>query len=192
MQSPEKRFYFQSRDEWRAWLLANHVTQPEAWLALKRKHAAAPGVLYEEAVEEALCFGWIDGAAKGSEENYFYLRFSPRKRRSVWAISNIQRVERLIAEGKMTEAGLATIREAKANGAWQAAFQREDVSTLPEDLSAALAADPRAQAGFAAYPDSQMKQLLHWIASAKTDKTRQKRILETLERATSGKRWGEK
>lgn len=191
MQTPEEPFKFHSQQEWRLWLKNNHAAQKEAWLAIRKGSAKdAPGISYEEAVEEAVCFGWIDGLTKSLDEAYFVQRFTPRKRDSVWSVSNIQRVERLTALGRMEEPGLARVREAQANGAWEAALRREDVSNLPEDLVSALAADPDAQANFTAYPASQKKMFLHWILSAKTEATRQKRIRSTVEMAAENKRLG--
>jgi uncharacterized protein YdeI (YjbR/CyaY-like superfamily) len=183
MKFPDQPLHFHTRDEWRAWLQENHTAQKEAWLVILKKQVTSPGVFYEEAVEEAVCFGWIDGSMKPAAAEFYYLRFSPRKHGSVWSVSNQKRVERLIAQGRMTEAGMAKVREAKENGEWEAAIRREDTSSLPEDLKLALERDAEAQANFEKFPASQKKQLLYWIASAKTDKTRQKRIRETAEMA---------
>lgn len=155
---------------------ANHATQSEAWLVVLKSKTPRPGVYYEEAVEEALCFGWIDGVMRGTEAGFYYLRFSPRKAGSVWSLSNIQRVERLTAQGKMSAAGLAKVQEAKENREWAAAIQREDLSRLPADLQAALETTPNAQANFEKFPASLKKQILYWIASARTEPTLQKRL----------------
>jgi uncharacterized protein YdeI (YjbR/CyaY-like superfamily) len=184
--------HFQNRDEWRAWLEENGASQAEAWVRIKKNHASGPGVFYVEAVEEALCFGWIDGVMNSATDELYYLRFSPRKRGSIWSVVNQKRVERLMAQGKMSEAGLAKVREAKENGEWEAALRREDTTELPGDLREALDRNAIAQANFEKLPRSQKKQLLYWIASAKTEKTRQKRILETVEMAAGNKRLGEK
>ena len=188
MQIPDEPLKFQNKDEWRAWLEANHAAQKEAWLAIRKQNATQPGVTYEEAVEEAVCFGWIDGLTKSATSEYYVQRFTPRKRGSVWSVSNQQRVKRLIAQGRMTEAGMARVREAKENGEWEAAIRREDTSSLPEDLIKALERNPAAQANFEKYPASQKKMFLQWIASAKTEQTRQKRIQSTVEMATQNKR----
>jgi uncharacterized protein YdeI (YjbR/CyaY-like superfamily) len=191
METPEQPLQFQNPAEWRAWLQENHAAQGKAWLMIRKGTAkSAPGVSYEEAVEEAVCYGWIDGLTKSLNAEYFVQRFTPRKKNSTWSVSNIQRVERLSAQGRMAEAGMARVKEAQENGAWEAALRREDVSTLPEDLLQALAGNPSAQANFAAYPASQKKMFLHWIMSAKTETTRQKRIREAVEMAAQGKRLG--
>jgi uncharacterized protein YdeI (YjbR/CyaY-like superfamily) len=191
MKNPENPLHFQNKNEWRVWLQENHATQKEAWLVILKNHASRPGVFYEEAVEEAVCFGWIDGVMKSAPAEYYFLRFTPRKRGSIWSVSNQQRVERLTAQGKMTAAGMAEVREAKENGEWEAAIRREDISSLPEDLSRAMEGNTEAQANFEKYPASQKKQFLYWIASARTEKTRQKRIQGTVEMAAKNQRLGE-
>lgn len=191
MKPPDHAYHFHSPAEWRGWLEANQAAQKEAWLVILRSRADRPGIYLDEAVEEALCFGWIDGAMRSDTEKCYYLRFSPRKRGSVWSVSNIQRVERLVAEGRMTEVGMAKVREAKLSGAWEAAIRREDTANLPEDLREALRGNTAAQANFEKYPASQKKMFLYWIGSAKTEKTRQKRIQATVEKAAQNKRIGE-
>ena len=121
-----QQFHFVNRHDWRTWLEANHATANEAWLVIYKKHTGKPGLSYEEAVEEALCFGWIDGVMKRLDEEKYALRFSPRKKGSVWSELNKRRVAKLIKQGRMTEAGLAKVKEAKANGQWRAAKLRED------------------------------------------------------------------
>jgi uncharacterized protein YdeI (YjbR/CyaY-like superfamily) len=191
MKIPDQPYRFRSKDEWRAWLQENHKAQKEAWLVILKNHGTSPGVFYEEAVEEAVCFGWIDGVMKRATDVFYYLRFSPRKPHSIWAVANQKRVERLIAQGRMTEAGMAKVREAMENGEWEAALRREDISSLPEDLRAVLEVNAEAQAYFEKLPASQKKQILYWIDRAKTDKTRQKRIQEVVEMAAKNKRLGE-
>lgn len=188
---PNQPHHFQNREQWRLWLQENGAVQRETWLAIMKKHAIIPGIYLEEAMEEAVCFGWIDSVMKSTPDEFYYLRFTPRKPGSIWSISNQKRVERMTALGKMAEAGMAKVQEAKENGEWEAAIRREDTSHLPEDLSRALDANPAARANFEKYPPSQKKQILYLIATAKTEKTRQKRIQETVERAAQGRRLGE-
>lgn len=183
MKFPEKPLLFATRADWRAWLEAHHATEAEAWLLHYKKGVAKQSVRYQEAVEEALCFGWIDSTGKSVDTEKFVLRYSPRKRNSVWAESNKQRVAKLIREGRMTPAGLATIEEAKANGEWDAATAREDVSTVPADLAAALKKRKGAWQAFAAWAPSRKKMYLHWINSAKRAETREKRIRAVVEMA---------
>jgi len=184
MHPPDHPLHFQNRDEWRGWLQVNHAAQKEAWLVILKNSVAGLGVYYEEAVEEAVCFGWIDGVMKSASAEFYYLRFSPRRRGSVWSASNQLRVERLIALGMMTEAGMAKVREAQESGEWEAAIRREDTTSLPGDLRQALESNPPTRANFENFPASQKKQYLYWLASAKTEKTRQKRIQEIVDKAT--------
>jgi len=172
--------HFANQDAWRAWLEANHATAKEAWLIIQKKHMAKPGLSLEEAVEEALCFGWIDGVLRPIDEEKFALRYSPRKRGSIWSETNKRRVRRLIKQGRMTEAGLAKIKEAKASGEWRAATLREDTMNVPDDLRQALKANSQAQRNFDRLAPSHKKQFIYWITCAKTDKTRQRRIQETV------------
>jgi uncharacterized protein YdeI (YjbR/CyaY-like superfamily) len=182
MKIPDHPLHFQDRDDWRTWLERNHAVQAEAWVVILKNRSPRPGIYLEEAVEEAVCYGWIDSVMRGDPGGFYYLRFTPRKPGSVWSVSNIQRVERLAAQGKMAEAGLARVREAKANGEWEAAIRREDTSSLPEDLQQALEAHPGALAAFEKLPASQKKQDLYWLLSAKTESTRQRRIQHILDR----------
>lgn len=175
MKSPDQHLSFANREEWRAWLETHHATAQEAWVLHAKKKAARPAVTYEEAVEEALCFGWIDGLLHRVDEETYALRYSPRKRRSVWSVVNQARVEKLIKEGRMTGAGLAKVAEAQENGEWDAATAREDVSVLPADLAAALESH-EALAAFDGWAASRKKQYLYWLSTAKRPETRQKRI----------------
>jgi uncharacterized protein YdeI (YjbR/CyaY-like superfamily) len=192
VKTPENPLHFRNQDEWRAWLQENQATQNEAWLVILKKRAISPGLFLEEALEEAVCFGWIDSVMKSTTAEYFYLRFTPRKPGSVWSVSNQNRAERMIALGRMTEAGMAKVREAQENGEWEAAIRREDTSRLPEDLLKALDGNAEAQANFEKYPASQKKQFLYWIASAKTEKTRKKRVQSAVDLAAKNKHLGEK
>ena len=188
MTIPARSLHFKTREQWRTWLMERHASEKETWLAISRKQAATPGVFYEDAVEEALCFGWIDGVMRSATSEFFYLRFSPRKRCSVWSMSNQKRVKRLIAQGRMTEAGMALVKAAKENGEWREAISREDTSNLPEYLVRALKRNAKARANFEKFPASYKKQLIYWISSAKTEKIRAKRIKETVKIASNNKR----
>ena len=132
-------FFAADRAAWREWLAAQHAQRTQVWLLLHKKHVEEPSVSYDEAVEEALCWGWIDGLTNRWDERSYAVRFTPRKPGSVWSESNVARVERMIAEGRMTPAGQALVDEAKRRGTWdEAASGRLDVT--PPDLEAALAA----------------------------------------------------
>ncbi len=168
---------------WRAWLEANYAGQAELWLAIYKKGSGKTAVTYEEAVEEALCYGWIDGLTQTIDENKYAVRFTPRKPGSIWSQSNKQRVEKLIRDGRMAEPGLRKVAEAQASGEWEAATRREDIDTLPPELEKALLAHEGALAGFQALSASLRKQLLWWLSDAKRDATRQKRLRTILDEA---------
>ena len=171
-----------NRLQWRKWLEKNHASAPGVSLILVKKDATIPGVSYEEAVEEALCFGWIDSRGDRLDEQRFRQYMGPRKPGSVWAPSNKQRVKRLIKEGRMTPAGIKLIEAAKKDGSWS---MYDDIERLivPADLKRALNADARASRNFEAFSASARKMILFWIASAKREETRKKRITETVRQA---------
>ncbi len=178
------------RATWRGWLEANHATATGAWLVTWRK-GHGPVLDYGEAVEEALCFGWVDSTGGRFDEGRTKLYFAPRKVRSVWSASNKERVARLIAAGDMRPAGLAAIERAKANGAW-AALDEVEQGIVPTDLAAGLAAHPPAAERFAAFPWSARRAILVWIADAKKPETRAARVLETAVRAARNERANER
>jgi uncharacterized protein YdeI (YjbR/CyaY-like superfamily) len=175
------------RATWRAWLETNHATARGAWRVTWRARAGRVRLEYEAAIEEALCFGWVDSTGGHLDDERGKLYFAPRKARSSWAASNKARVERLIAEGRMAPAGLAAIDRAKANGSWEVLDAAERLE-VPEDLAAALEARPPAAASFAAFPPSARKMLLGWIAVARRPGTRAARITEIAEAAARGER----
>jgi len=172
---------FENRDQWRSWLEKHHANETEAWLVLFKKEYRSEGLTLEEAVEEALCFGWIDGKLKSLDEKQYALRYSPRTQNSTWSISNIRRVERLIAEGKMTKAGKLRIAEAKENGEWEAAIRREQVDIIPKELESALRKHSGALSAYQVLPDSRKKQYIYWLQEAKREETKQRRIQKIVD-----------
>ena len=178
-----ERVAARDRAEWRAWLAEHHTSAPGIWLIIHKKGSGQPGVSYDEAVEEALCFGWIDSVTNRLDDERFVQVFTPRKRKSPWSQSNKARVERLLAAGLMEPAGLAAIEAAKRDGTWTIYDGAEDLE-VPDDLRAALAANPPAEANFAAFSASVRQQSLWWIASAKRPDTRQRRIAQVITAAT--------
>lgn len=171
-----------SRAELRRWLAANHKQPASIWLVTFKK--GSPHYLpYNDIVEEVLCFGWVDSQPRKLDDQRSMLRLSPRKPRSGWSAPNKERVERLIANGKMTRAGLAVIEAAKASGAWSA-IDGAQALLVPPDLGKALAALPRAAANFAAFPPSARKGILEWISNARQPQTRARRIEETARLAS--------
>lgn len=174
------------RDEWRRWLSQHHATSPGVWLAVGKKGNRRTALMYDDAVEEALCFGWIDSTVRRLDEDRTKQLYTPRKPRSTWAPSNKRRVERLIAEGRMTPAGMAAIEIARANGSWDLLDDIEAM-VIPDDLAAALTAHADAQRGWETVPPSQRKIALYWIATARRPQTREARIAETVVAAAVGR-----
>ena len=177
---------FTSRAQFRAWLEANHDSSPGIWLAVGKKDNPVSTLYYNDAVEEALCFGWIDATMRRLDEHRFMQLYTPRKTGGNWAASNKARVERLTAAGLMTPAGLAAIERAKADGSWNRLDEIEAM-VMPADLTEALVAKPGAQEGFGGLAESERKQLLYWIATAKRPQTRARRIAETVDAAIEGR-----
>ena len=188
---PGPRLEVATRRAWRAWLRAHHRTAKEIWLVYYRKASGRPRIAYNDAVEEALCFGWIDSTGGRFDERRTKLYFAPRKTRSVWSASNKERVQRLIAGGLMRPAGLEAIERAKANGAWTALDEIEQ-GIVPPDLTAALETHPPAAERFTAFPWSARRAILIWVADAKKPETRAARILETAVRAAKNQRANER
>lgn len=180
---PEEWLSLREPQEWHDWLVQNHDQKDQIWLKIKKAHAAGEGILLAEAVEEALCFGWIDGKMYSLDEKSFIVRMTPRRPGSVWSLINRRRAEALVKAGRMTEAGLAAIEAAKASGKWQAAYSSKEVPELPKELDQAFREDPVARERFEGWPTGEKAHYLFWIAQAKRADTRQKRIAETLERA---------
>jgi uncharacterized protein YdeI (YjbR/CyaY-like superfamily) len=186
-EAPPNSIHPLSRSEWRAWLAENHTRTAGVWLVSYKKATGKPRFDYEEAVEEALCFGWIDSKGNKLDEERSLLWFAPRKGGTGWSKPNKERVEKLIAAGQMTPAGLAKVEAAKADGTWTALDSIEALE-IPPDLAAALADHPPAADHFAAFPRSVKRGILEWISTAKTATTRTKRITETATLAAENKR----
>jgi uncharacterized protein YdeI (YjbR/CyaY-like superfamily) len=174
------------RAEWRAWLERNHFTSPGVWLAVGKKGNERTALTYEDAVEEALCFGWIESVVNRLDADRFKQLLTPRKRGSAWARTNKERVERLAARGLMTGAGLAAVEAAKADGSWQALDDVEDL-VVPDDPAAALAADSAAAKGFDSFTSSVRKMILYRISEAKRPHARARRIEQTVAAAAEGR-----
>jgi uncharacterized protein YdeI (YjbR/CyaY-like superfamily) len=181
------RVHADDRATWRAWLEANHATAHGVWLVTWRPRSGRVSLDYEAAIEEALCFGWVDGTGGHLDDERGKLHFAPRKPRSVWAASNKVRVERLIGEGRMAPAGLAAVERAKANGWWEILDAAERLE-VPDDLAAAFEIRPPAAVNFAAFPPSARKMLLGWVAVAQRPETRSARIGNIAEAAARNER----
>jgi uncharacterized protein YdeI (YjbR/CyaY-like superfamily) len=172
---------FSDRHEWRAWLEANHARAEEAWLVHYKKGFQKGTLTLGEAVEEALSYGWIDSTLRRIDERRYALRYSPRRRNSIWSESNKRRVQRLMRQGRLAPAGLAAVAEAKRSGQWEAATRREQVDIVPPELEEALRVREGALNAYLALPASRRKQFIHWITSAKRPATKQRRIEAILD-----------
>lgn len=181
----DERFQPADRAAWRAWPAANHATAAGVWAVTYRRVAGKP-VVYDDLVEEALCYGWIDSRPGKLDDERTMLRFTPRKRSSAWSRPNKERVERLIANGSMTAAGLRLIGVARADGSWDALNDVEELR-VPDDLAAALAGDAMAARGFEAMSASMKKPILFWVSSAKRPETRARRVAEILRYVAVGR-----
>jgi uncharacterized protein YdeI (YjbR/CyaY-like superfamily) len=172
-----------SRAEWRLWLEQNHTRTEGIWLVGYKKDTGKPRMEYNEAVEEAICFGWVDSKPNKLDDERSLLWFAPRKPGTGWSRINKERVEKLIQQGLMAPAGMQKVNAAKQDGSWTALDEVENLE-IPPDLAEGLASDPVAQGYFEQFPRSTKRAILEWIASAKKPETRLKRIKETIESAS--------
>lgn len=166
-----------NRRQWRRWLQANHRKERSVWLIYYKKKANMPTITWSEAVDEALCFGWIDSTARPVDDEKFMQFFTRRKPGSVWSKINKEKVQRLIDEGLMTPAGYESIEAAKQNGSWSILDQVEELK-IPRDLEKEFRSYPGSKAYFKSLSRSVKKSILQWLVLAKRPETRQKRITE--------------
>ncbi|MBK9541976.1 MAG: YdeI/OmpD-associated family protein [Bacteroidetes bacterium] len=174
-----KIVYARTRKTWRAWLQKNHQKEKSVWLIIHNKNSTTKCVNYEEAVEESLCFGWVDSIAKKRDDKSHIQYFSQRKAKSNWSKSNKERVARLIEQGLMHASGQAMIDLAKKSGTW-AALEKVQRSILPEDLKTLFLKNKIAEKYFQAFPPSSKRIILEWIQNAKKPETRKQRIKQTV------------
>lgn len=179
---------FTNRKDWRFWLKENYDKESYVWLILFKKKFRKKGMTLQDAVEEAICFGWIDGKLKRLDSERFILRFSPRKAKSVWSKINKKRAEMLMKSGKMTTAGLVKIQEAKKNGQWESAYTNKTKEKVPLDLKEELIKEKEAWDNFQRFANSYRNMYIGWINSAKTTETRTKRIKKVVEQSLLNKK----
>jgi uncharacterized protein YdeI (YjbR/CyaY-like superfamily) len=180
MDAPEL-LYFKNGDQWHEWLERHHKTATDAWLVHVKKGSGKVGLIFQEALDEAIAFGWIDSKLKSLGVEGFLLRYSPRKPGSLWSKRNRDRAEELTRQGRMMQAGLASIEEARKSGKWDSAYTFLKRWEMPPDLGKALAACPAARENFEAFANSNRNQYIHWVNEAKTEATRQKRIAAVVD-----------
>ena len=171
---------------WRAWLVEHHATSPGVWLVLTRKGGTVTALSYDLALDEALCFGWIDGQVKRRDEQTTFQRWTPRGPRSRWSLRNVGHVERLTEAGLMAPAGLAAVEAARADGRWDAAYEGPAAAETPPDLLAAIAAVPAAQAMYDVLTSQNRYALYQRLTSVKGDAARARRVAAFVEMLARG------
>jgi uncharacterized protein YdeI (YjbR/CyaY-like superfamily) len=177
---------FASKKKWAAWLAKQHNNASGVWLELAKKGSGIPSVTYDEAVDVALCYGWIDGQKKGLDDKYWLQKFTPRGPKSIWSKINTEKAEKLIESREMKPAGLKAIEAAKQDGRWDAAYESQKNISVPEDFQAELDKNPKAKAFFASLKSASRYAILFRIHHAKRSETRARRIRQFVEMLESG------
>jgi uncharacterized protein YdeI (YjbR/CyaY-like superfamily) len=185
-----EQLHFSNRNAWRAWLESNYATKKEVWLVYYKKHAGKPSIPYEDSVEEALCFGWIDGVIKRIDDERCARKFIRRRSRSRWSESNKTRAEKMISEGRMTEAGMARVDDAKKSGEWFKSNTVPKNVMIPAFIDEALAKNKKASENFYKLAESYKKLYVRWISSAKREETRLRRLEEAIDLLEQNKKLG--
>ena len=183
-----ERLHLETVDRWHEWLAAHHTQHDGIWLVSWKARAGKPAISYEDAIEEALCYGWVDSTYRSLDEERGMLWYSPRRNGSFWAASNKKRVARLEAQGRMTDAGRAAIAAAKADGSWSL-LESVEALLVPDDLAAALDASPGARHRWDDFAPTARRAYLLWIATAKRAETRARRVRETTAAVELGHRF---
>ena len=179
---------FASDAEWERWLDENHASVDGVWIKMAKKGTGIDSVRYPEVLDTALCFGWIDAKRLALDEQYFLQRFVPRRPRSNWSRINVEKIERLTAEGRMRPAGFAEVERAKADGRWAAAYDRQRFNTVPEDLQTELDARPEAKAFFEGLNSQNRYTILYQLQDAKRPETRARRLAKFIAMLEAGER----
>ncbi len=182
-----KTYYAKDRNAWRKWLEKNHAKSRGVWLIYYKKSSGTPRVEYNDAVEEALCFGWIDSTVRPIDDKKYMQRFTRRKPKSGWSGLNKQRINRMIEQGLMALAGFEKIEIAKKDGSWES-LDHIDAIQLPDDFAKALTKNKKAKSNFENFPQFARKQFLYWINSAKRPATRKQRIQLLVKMAAANKK----
>ena len=179
---------FESEAAWTRWLEDHHQAAQGVWLKIAKKGSGQSTVSYQEAVNSALCFGWIDGQGKKLDEQFWLQKFTPRRSKSLWSRINREKAKALIDQGQMRPAGLAEVERARADGRWQAAYESPSRMTVPDDFQAALAENPAAQAFFEQLNSTNRYAILSRITTAKKAETRQKWIERFIAMLNAGEK----
>ncbi len=184
------RYTPRNREQWRNWLEKNHAKDTEVWLVFLKQHTGNPNVSYNDAVEEALCFGWIDGVKRSIDEDRYMHRFTPRKSDSNWSKLNKERAQRMCRAGEMAPAGAKSIEVAKENGKWKESVGARTNFSMPPELNARLTRNKKAATFFASLAPSYQRQYIAWIATAKRPETKRRRLDEAIGLLNRGAKLG--
>ncbi|NND43936.1 MAG: hypothetical protein HKN58_01335 [Xanthomonadales bacterium] len=185
--------YVSDRERWRAWLEKNHDREPDGvWLVYYKQHTGKPSIDYDDSVEEALCFGWVDSLIRKLDEDRYARKFTPRKPDSQWSESNRKRVEKLLAAGLMREPGMALVEYAKEQGNWQDAPREEISESISPEFKRALAGSDAARLFFEKLTEAQRRHYILWVNQAKMEATRRRRIKESIKLLEQGRKLGMK
>jgi uncharacterized protein YdeI (YjbR/CyaY-like superfamily) len=187
-----KQLYVTDREQWRDWLTEHQGGEAGIWLIFYKKETRKPTISYEEAVEEALCFGWIDSIIKKIDDERYVRKFTPRKDKSTWSALNRKRANKMIKEGRMTDVGLAKIKTARKTGLWEKDGRPRISFDVPPELAKALAQNKKAKENFDKLATSYRRQYIGWIAVAKRAETKKRRIEESIALLKKGKKLGMK
>jgi uncharacterized protein YdeI (YjbR/CyaY-like superfamily) len=187
-----KQLYVTDREQWRNWLTEHHAVVNGVWLIFYKKETLKPTICYEDAVEEALCFGWIDSIIKKIDDKKYARKFTPRKDKSKWSALNKKRVNKMIKEGRMTDVGLAKIKAAKKSGLWEKDGRPRISFEVPPEFAKVLAKNKEARENFDKLAPSYRRQYIGWIAVAKRAETKKRRIKESIALLKKGKKLGMK
>jgi len=182
---PAKALFFKNRSEWRDWLENNHSEEKEAWLVHYKKSSGKTHLSHSDGVEEAICFGWIDGILKKVDEEKYVLRYSPRKAGSVWSKINKEKAERMIEAGKMSPSGISAVKEAKKRCLWDSAYTNKKRDKIPQELKQAFLKEPTAWKYFNSFANTYRNMYVGWVTGAKTEETKRKRIKEIVARSAA-------
>jgi len=184
----ENVLFFVDKEEWRSWLKQNYNSESYTWLVFYKRKVQKTSISLQEAIEEAICFGWIDGKLRSVDAEKFVVRFSPRKAKSVWSKINRERAEKMIALGRMTDAGLAKIDAAMVSGWWDKAYTNKIAEDVPKDLEQCLMKEDGAWENFQKFANSYRNMYVGWVNASKTSETRQKRIRKVVEQSIKNKK----
>lgn len=179
----------QSQKKWRDWLLKNHTNDKGVWLRLYKKNSGIKSINHDEALEEALCFGWIDGQAKKYDDDSYLQKFTPRRKRSIWSKRNVEKVEQLIKDGKMHKSGLAEIEKAKADDRWEKAYDSPANMKVPADFLKELSKKPKALSYFETLNKTNKFSIAFRLQTAKKPETRLRRMEKIIEMMEQGKKF---